>query len=83
MLIEKNRVEWPSPGKYESKILKSMNEMLELSENFHPMNRKELQETHGGIWLVVLAGLLIAGGAEIIRDWDNFKAGLRGLPEIK
>jgi hypothetical protein len=47
------------------------------------MNREEMLDTHGGIWAAILVGLTIAAGAEIIRDWDNFKRGLQGLPEIR
>ena len=31
----------------------------------------------------ILIGLAIAAGAEIIRDWDNFKRGIAGHPEQK
>jgi lactobin A/cerein 7B family class IIb bacteriocin len=60
-----------------------MNETLKLSEQFLPMEREEMHETNGGIWPAILAGLLIAGGVEIIGDWDNFKRGLSGRSEIK
>lgn len=60
-----------------------MNETLRISEKFQLLNREEMHETHGGILAVIIAGLAIAAGAAIINDWDNFKAGLMGLPEIK
>lgn len=60
-----------------------MNESLKLSEHFLPMDREEMHETQGGIWAAILAGLLIAGGVQILGDWDNFKAGLAGRAEIK
>ena len=37
----------------------------------------------GGIIPALVAGLIIAGAAEIIRDWDNFKNGLAGRREMK
>ena len=59
-----------------------MNESLRLSEKFLPMKQEEMYETQGGaILLIILAGLTIAAGAEIIGDWDNFKNGLRGRSE--
>ncbi len=42
-----------------------------------------MHEIQGGIFLAVIAGLLIAAGTAIINDWDNFKRGLKGLPEMK
>ena len=60
-----------------------MNETLSLTKDFLPLQRKEMYEIRGGILLAILAGLTIAAGAAIINDWDNFKAGLMGRPEIK
>jgi hypothetical protein len=37
----------------------------------------------GGIIPTLIAGLIIAGGAQIISDWDNFKNGLAGRREVK
>ncbi len=42
-----------------------------------------MYETRGGFLGIIAAGLIIAAGAAIINDWDNFKAGLMGRPEIK
>ena len=49
------------------------------------MNTKQMKETNGdfGILAAIAIGLAIAAGAEIFDDWDNFKAGLKGEPEIK
>ena len=58
-----------------------MNEQLKLPEEFLPLNREEMHETHGGILGAILAGLAIAAGTAIIGDWDNFKAGLAGRKE--
>jgi hypothetical protein len=60
-----------------------MNENIALPEEFQPLKAGELHETRGGILAALATGLLIAAGVAIINDWDNFKAGLRGLPEIK
>ena len=60
-----------------------MNETLRLSPEFQLLNKEEMYETRGGILAAIAAGLLIAAGAAIINDWDNFKAGLMGRPEIK
>jgi len=37
----------------------------------------------GGIIPTLIAGLIIAGAAQIIGDWDNFKNGLAGRRETK
>lgn len=58
-----------------------MNETLRLPEQFHPLKKEDMYEIHGGILGAILAGLVIAAGAAIINDWDNFKAGLMGQPE--
>jgi len=60
-----------------------MNESLRLSNEFLPLQREEMHEIHGGVLAAILVGLAIAAGGAIINDWDNFKAGLMGRPEIK
>lgn len=53
------------------------------------LNCKELEENEMitcnggviGIGASIAIGLAIAAGAEIFKDWDNFKRGLKGLPE--
>ncbi|MFC2116221.1 hypothetical protein ACFLTU_07080 [Bacteroidota bacterium] len=60
-----------------------MNETMKLPEEFHPLNREEMHEVQGGFLGAVLIGLAIAGGAAIINDWDNFKNGLMGRPEVR
>ncbi len=60
-----------------------MNETIRLSEKFHPLETEEMHEIQGGILLIIVAGLVIAGGAAIFNDWDNFKNGLFGRQEIK
>jgi hypothetical protein len=48
------------------------------------LNRSELMKINGrALWPAVLAGAIIAAVAEIIGDWDNFKNGLAGRPEVK
>ena len=62
-----------------------MKEMNELRNGFLPLDGNEIQNTRGGfgIGVLILIGLAGAAGAEIFGDWDNFKAGMRGLPEIE
>ncbi len=60
-----------------------MNDTLKIQKDFLPLTREETNEIHGGIYAVIAAGLIIAAGAAIINDWDNFKAGLMGRPELK
>ncbi|MCK4745823.1 MAG: hypothetical protein KAT15_02260 [Bacteroidales bacterium] len=61
-----------------------MNETFRLTKEFLPLNREEMHDIQaGGILLGILGGLIIAGGAVIFNDWDNFKAGLKRLPEVK
>ena len=61
--------------------------METLQQNcFVPLNHDEMENTFGGIPPVVIALLAAVAGAavaEILDDWDNFKAGLLGKPEIK
>ena len=62
--------------------------MKTLHDAMVPMRQNELIETHGGCPLApILIPIIAAAGAaavtEIISDWDNFKAGLLGKPEIK
>ena len=58
---------------------------LEKSNEMQILSHKEMLETSGGVaWFIPI---LIAGACaaveEVIRDWDNFKAGLLGKPEIQ
>lgn len=43
---------------------------------------EQLEITGGSFGLDVLGGLLLAIAKEVISDWDNFKRGLTGQPEI-
>jgi hypothetical protein len=43
------------------------------------LTMEEYEATHGGIWLELAAGLILAAGATIINEWDSFKAGLMGM----
>ena len=60
--------------------------MKTLRDGFVPMGQNELEETYGGcpgILAPIIVAAVGAAIAEIISDWDNFKAGLLGKPEIK
>jgi hypothetical protein len=59
-----------------------MNEIMENYTGFRSLEREELYQTRGGVLAAIAAGLIIAAGAAIINDWDNFKAGLMGRPEM-
>ena len=59
---------------------------MNVSKNgFLPLKEDEIQNTRGGFGIaaLILIGLAGAAGAEIFGDWDNFKAGLMGQPEIE
>ena len=49
------------------------------------MRQQDLKTINVGIGVVetIIAGAIIAAAAQIISDWDNFKAGLFGREEIK
>jgi hypothetical protein len=52
------------------------------NRNWHTtdLNSKELLEINGGLfWELVVGAIIVA----VISDWDNFKAGLAGKPELK
>jgi hypothetical protein len=59
--------------------------MKTLFDGFVPMRQNELTEIRGGcpILVPIIIAAASAAVAEIISDWDNFKAGLLGNPEIK
>jgi len=61
-----------------------MNAMNVSKNRFIPLNGDEIQNIRGGFTILaaIAIGLAVAAGAEIFSDWDNFKAGLRGRPEI-
>ena len=59
--------------------------METLQNELMPLDHNDLVETKGGcpILAPILIGLAVAAVTEIIQDWDNFKAGLLGKPEIQ
>ena len=61
-----------------------MNAKDEVNIRFIPLGEEEMYETRGGFGVLaaIAVGLAIAAGAEIFSDWDNFKAGLMGRPEM-
>jgi bacteriocin-like protein len=55
-----------------------------MSNNYVQLSESELKQIEGGSILGGLAlGLAIAAFAQIIGDWDNFKNGFAGRPEVK
>jgi hypothetical protein len=51
--------------------------------NYEELDRDELIGISGGVIWYIIAGIIVAVANEVISDWDNFKAGLTGQPEIK
>jgi hypothetical protein len=51
--------------------------------HYREIDKDELSGIYGGIIWYVIGGIIIAVANEVVSDWDNFKAGLRGQPEIK
>jgi hypothetical protein len=47
---------------------------------FREICRADQQELNGGFWPLV-SGLILVAAAQIVKDWDNFKNGLKGTPE--
>lgn len=49
------------------------------------LSETELKMHSGGLGILaaIAVGLAVAAGAEIFGDWENFKRGLKGLPESK
>ena len=45
---------------------------------FEELTDAELLTVDGGFWWVVVGGVAAAVGAQILADWDDFKAGLSG-----
>lgn len=55
-----------------------------MSNNYVQLSETELRQTEGGSILGGLAiGVAITIFAQIIGDWDNFKNGIAGRPEVK
>jgi hypothetical protein len=55
-----------------------------MRNNYVELSESELRQIEGGsIVGGFLAGLALATFVQIIGDWDNFKNGLAGLPEVK
>jgi hypothetical protein len=55
-------------------------------EGFSEISQSRQQEINGGLLPFVagiLSSIVVAAVTEIIDDWDNFKNGLKGLPEQK
>jgi len=52
-------------------------------EGFSEISPHEQREINGGIVIRFIVAVVGAAVTEIVRDWDNFKNGLQGLPEEK
>ena len=49
---------------------------------YQELSMNELRDINGGAGFAILAGIVIAAASQIIIDWDNFKNGLIGRPEV-
>lgn len=60
-----------------------MNENL-LNSNVRSLTKEELREVNGGVFGLddLLIGVAVGACIQIMSDWDNFKRGLSGRPEI-
>lgn len=50
---------------------------------YYELDKDELTRTYGGVFWFIVGGIAVAIVKEVLSDWDNFKAGLTGQPEIK
>ena len=58
-------------------------ESIKNINDFQELNQSELVGISGGVIWYIVGGLVIAIAKEVMSDWDNFKAGLTGQPEVK
>jgi hypothetical protein len=54
-----------------------------MEQNYVELSRSELVKIEGGLWEIIVGGCVIAVFSKILDDWDNFKNGIAGRPEIK
>ena len=55
-----------------------------MSNYYVELTESELRQIEGGSIIgPLIAGLIITAVAQIVSDWDNFKNGLAGRPEVK
>jgi hypothetical protein len=57
-------------------------ESIKNLKDFQELAPSEMDGISGGVIWYIIGGLVIAVAKEVIHDWDNFKAGLTGQPEI-
>ena len=58
-------------------------ESIKNIRDFHELNQSEMASVSGGVIWYIIGGIAVAMAREVMSDWDNFKAGLTGQPEIK
>jgi len=51
------------------------------SQGIVPLTEEEEQNISGGFWIQLLGGSIAILVGSVVRDWDNFKAGITGQPE--
>jgi hypothetical protein len=69
-----------NPGINLKLVIMKTNEQLD--HYFSPIDRTDCNRINGGVVGVILGAIASAVLYEVISDWDNFKAGLTGGPEI-
>jgi len=58
-------------------------ESLKNIGDFQELDQSEMTGISGGVFWYIVGGIVVAMAREVMNDWDNFKAGLTGQPEIK
>lgn len=58
-------------------------ESIKNIRDFQELNQSEMASISGGVIWYIVGGIVVAMAKEVMSDWDNFKAGLTGQPEIK
>lgn len=58
-------------------------ETIKNFSSYQELDQKELIGISGGVIWFIIGGIIVAMAREVMSDWDNFKAGLTGGPEIK
>jgi bacteriocin-like protein len=54
-----------------------------MSNYYVELSESELRQIEGGSFIgTLVAGLIITSFAQIVGDWDNFKNGFAGRPEV-
>lgn len=57
---------------------------VEFDLGLSPLTSSEIGEIEGGVFGLddLLIGIAVGAAIQIMSDWDNFKNGLAGAPEV-